>query len=745
MNHCGDTGGTSPPEGTIHRLLRTDTQNKAAQRFSAVLAKSLKVESTLDASIERLYAADWDSTPCAQPSGAVEGEQPEKEKGVRFAGLSARQGDQRLASRSSQGIEFRCHAANSTSVSPAPRRPLKTSSHSWIRSPKLEDLATRRASAGAAWDETTRLLEACIAPPRQYTGSRDGEGKSSPTSSRSPSPWSQCGPGGKCASARHEQRCSHSGDSKRSGRTPCVKAPWLPPGIAPVGMHSGCASRPGSVPASPCGSRPMSHCPSSTSNQGMVAGSKMEAAAASVRPSASATEVVYFGQMNVRIAEVAKRCKAMNAASRERISVAIEDGSFLQVALKVFHSMDKAATGSLSWAAGDVMEFINQVFFQFSMEAPCQDLVHQLYLLFDLHQTGKLDSRSSVALADALVRAFVLAENGGMETEVAIAALASATDCGSLPTPLGVHVFTPHGVTQESRASPLRSAYIPPPPSPLAGQSDAGNQRPAYCEAEKWSPQEVAVWAVNSLGLPAGLGEKLEQEEVHGPVLLSLVEDDLIRLGIEPFGRRRQLLLGIEVLKKGYTQGLLAKDVLDFAHQRSSASVTPTGDAIDRKGGRSPRHRMIATPVVVAPVVALGAAVCSAPVIHPPLERRLSRAPSPAPQAASLSTSATGLSVSKLVAVPAGLLVGASPRTVTEESTTSRSLPLGGSAGGSTPCTMSGYGSPLVWAPCLTPVRPGIARAVNTARVVSQGVQDAPDADGASMYVNVRRAKSASA
>eukprot|EP00971_Amphidinium_carterae_P091055 1802459-Amphidinium_carterae.1 len=67
MNRCGDTGGTLPPEGLVSRQRRPDTQHRT--KCASELAKQrreLDLESkTLDASIEKLYAADWDSTPCS--------------------------------------------------------------------------------------------------------------------------------------------------------------------------------------------------------------------------------------------------------------------------------------------------------------------------------------------------------------------------------------------------------------------------------------------------------------------------------------------------------------------------------------------------------------------------------------------------------------------------------------------------------------------------------------------------------
>jgi len=67
---------------------------------------------------------------------------------------------------------------------------------------------------------------------------------------------------------------------------------------------------------------------------------------------------------------------------------------------------------------------------------------------------------------------------------------------------------------------------------------------------DHWTPFAVARWAVGALGLPSEVGELLANEEVSGPVLLSLVEDDLRHLlgAATPFGQRRILYLGIQEL-----------------------------------------------------------------------------------------------------------------------------------------------------------------------------------------------------
>lgn len=71
---------------------------------------------------------------------------------------------------------------------------------------------------------------------------------------------------------------------------------------------------------------------------------------------------------------------------------------------------------------------------------------------------------------------------------------------------------------------------------------------------ELWSQEDVCDWVVQGMQLPPELGATLVREEVRGSVLMSLTELDLERMGVEPFGRRRQLMLGIRALRSGGAQ-----------------------------------------------------------------------------------------------------------------------------------------------------------------------------------------------
>ena len=124
----------------------------------------------------------------------------------------------------------------------------------------------------------------------------------------------------------------------------------------------------------------------------------------------------------------------------------------------------------------------------------------------------------------------------------------------------------------ERHPSPTRhpadaAAVRPPSPSPsppscfgaFGRKSDAGvaampaaargpSARGLPPDVKRWSPQDAARWVVEVAGLPAEVGEMFVAEEICGAVLLNLDGADLESLGVAPFGRRRQLLLGIAAL-----------------------------------------------------------------------------------------------------------------------------------------------------------------------------------------------------
>jgi len=139
-------------------------------------------------------------------------------------------------------------------------------------------------------------------------------------------------------------------------------------------------------------------------------------------------------------------------------------------------------------------------------------------------------------------------------------------------------------------------------------------------EVMRWTPGDVARWAESSLALPCELGQTLLREEIHGPVLLSLTEQDLERLGVRPFGRRRQLQIGIEALRNAQATALMSRTPLGSLGVATSIATTAVAPSMPSSSGAirvmtfqgSSGAAAAATSAFTgAPVVPLGSAIRS--------------------------------------------------------------------------------------------------------------------------------------
>lgn len=82
--------------------------------------------------------------------------------------------------------------------------------------------------------------------------------------------------------------------------------------------------------------------------------------------------------------------------------------------------------------------------------------------------------------------------------------------------------------------------------------------RPA--RLSEWSIDDIADWCLTTT-MPAEVSSWLRQQEVNGRVLESLCEADLVVMGMEPFGRRRQFLLCRKELLEGLGSEIKIRDV----------------------------------------------------------------------------------------------------------------------------------------------------------------------------------------
>jgi len=259
----------------------------------------------------------------------------------------------------------------------------------------------------------------------------------------------------------------------------------------------------------------------------------------------SASQVTYPCGVSVDLMQLSDACSASpspggndaNAPGTPvelryaQIAWALENGHFAQEALSAYGAFDPEMRGFLAWGGGAVQEFVAAVFRANQLPPPPEAQVVRAYMLFTNGALGApLDARECLCLVDALVRSKLVRSREIIGVP--------PSHCGS-PLVAGspVSLIVDNGIpTRNSSSSPRISA------------EDARPNELLPLDVERWAPEDVGRWAVEELGLPEELGELLVHEEIHGPVLLSLEEEDLERLNVAPFGRRRQLILGIREL-----------------------------------------------------------------------------------------------------------------------------------------------------------------------------------------------------
>lgn len=121
-----------------------------------------------------------------------------------------------------------------------------------------------------------------------------------------------------------------------------------------------------------------------------------------------------------------------------------------------------------------------------------------------------------------------------------------------------------------------------------------------------WTVEHVACWAAMT-ALPLEVAAQLRENAISGPVLESLTEEDLIALGIEKFGWRRQLLLLRQELLDELEEGDNTQDdsavsgveVIEIHSSKHTPTDSPcnSGRVTPRHSGRiSPRPRDTSPP-----------------------------------------------------------------------------------------------------------------------------------------------------
>eukprot|EP00397_Hematodinium_sp_SG-2012_P025072 GEMP01026165.1.p1 GENE.GEMP01026165.1~~GEMP01026165.1.p1 ORF type:complete len:540 (+),score=120.89 GEMP01026165.1:140-1759(+) len=97
-------------------------------------------------------------------------------------------------------------------------------------------------------------------------------------------------------------------------------------------------------------------------------------------------------------------------------------------------------------------------------------------------------------------------------------------------------------------------------------------------DPREWTTDHVMDWMVNDLHLPEETASVARREEITGPVLLSITEDDLRNIGVGPFGRRRTLKLAIVALVESTSELENVKN-LDIADMET-VSISPVPKSV---------------------------------------------------------------------------------------------------------------------------------------------------------------------
>lgn len=245
--------------------------------------------------------------------------------------------------------------------------------------------------------------------------------------------------------------------------------------------------------------------------------------------------VTYPNGMVVEFAELAALLGAplpacADAHHRLRLAWSLRNGDLARQALRSFKDLSTAFGGGLTWANGGVLAFASAALSWQGLTPLLECQLLRARPLFDAGRNMPLDALDGLCMVDGILRVAL-----GQETPAVLepAVQSSAGLLGSASTLEGCEVAAGGcrwGARVEERGRPEARLGLP-------------------ADVETWHPEETSRWVVEVLRMPKTLGVLLATEEIYGKVLLNLSENDLERMGVVPFGRRRQLLLGIRALR----------------------------------------------------------------------------------------------------------------------------------------------------------------------------------------------------
>jgi tetratricopeptide (TPR) repeat protein len=133
--------------------------------------------------------------------------------------------------------------------------------------------------------------------------------------------------------------------------------------------------------------------------------------------------------------------------------------------------------------------------------------------------------------------------------------LANLTNLLSLRVEGNALRFPPQDICEQGRIAILdylRKAIVPVEGVPTLPQEQLPKEEDKTtvdCQPESWTVEQVCEW-LKKRNFREGIVSMCKEELVDGEVLLSLTEEDMLKLGISAFGERRKLNLAITELKQ---------------------------------------------------------------------------------------------------------------------------------------------------------------------------------------------------
>lgn len=115
----------------------------------------------------------------------------------------------------------------------------------------------------------------------------------------------------------------------------------------------------------------------------------------------------------VDLSELSSNLKSAAAASssmqRARAAQALDGREHAGRLLDAYCRADKERTGMLTWGNGEIRDFVATVFQQRGLAPPTETQMYAVYTIFDKDRAMRLEARECLCLADALLRATLLA------------------------------------------------------------------------------------------------------------------------------------------------------------------------------------------------------------------------------------------------------------------------------------------------------------------------------------------------